>query len=119
MAKITVNKLGLRYPVRVEYGTLQTVEYPNKYGNELKMFCSIVKGERVWLKDYGLPELVHKLIPNNEELQAIILANIRAYFPDGQFNITCRDDSTRPPGTKICNLNYRISNEIGVVEIEL
>lgn len=118
MAIIRVNKLVFKYPPRIEYGSLQTLEHPKAFGNQLAMFCSIVKGERKWLPDYGLPVLVHQPIPTNEELQAVILANVKAYFPEAQFTVVCSNIEGRL-GYKVCEIRYRINNEVGIVEIEL
>lgn len=119
MAKITVKKLTLAYPPRISFGTLESKQYPYSYGNQLAMFCSTVKGERPFLPDWGLPELIHQPVLSNQELEAIILANVKQYFPNGRFNVTAKDDQNRPPGYKSVNIEYQIDNESGIIEVEI
>lgn len=124
MPKITINKQALKYPPRIEFGSLQRSVAPDMYGNQIKMFCSVVKGERPLLPDYGLPKLIHKPAVNNSAIEAIFRSALNKYFPEVNFiEIKCENASkvnTKTSiGSKLVIIRYSVRNNFGTIEIEL
>lgn len=117
--QIRANRLSLRYPPRIEFGTLQKLSSPKMFGNQIKMFCETIKGERVMLPDWGLPALVHKLDITPNELSAIITSNLTKYFPAIQFEVSTIIPINSSPGHKEVTIKYRIGANQDVVIITL
>jgi hypothetical protein len=106
---------SLEYPPRFELGTLKTVQFPLSVGNAIRMFCTTIQGERPLLPNWGLPQIVHTPITKSEEVEAIILANLKNYFK-GDFKVTCTEQSL---GKKVCNINYTVEDSSGYITVEL
>jgi hypothetical protein len=68
------------------------MEYPLARGNDILHFCSTVKGERVLLPTYGLPQIVFNSSLSTGEIEAIILSNLSLNFPQTEFKVSCTDD---------------------------
>lgn len=117
--QIRINRLSLRYPPRIELGSLQLLSSPQMYGNQIKMFCETVKGERPLLPDWGLPRLVHKPDITTGELSAIIRSNLEKYFPSFQFEITTKIVQGSYPGHKEVDIKYYFPPNQGIVTIQL
>lgn len=115
--EIKTDQLFLKYPPRIDYGTLQTTMMPQARGNQIACFCSTVKGERILVPDWGLPNLVFQSNISNGEIEAIILTNLKIYFPSTQIRVSCRDDKS--VGTKICDIHYSDSEGTGTITIKL
>lgn len=112
---IKVPLQSLEYPPRAELGTLRTVSYPLNNGNAIKMFCETVQGERPLLPNWGLPQIVHISTTQSEEIEAVILGNIKNYF-NGDFIINCRDDGL---GQKVCKIDYTFDDSSGFIIVTL
>lgn len=117
MNTITTDQIYLKYPPRIDFGTLQTTKMPLARGNEIACFCSTVKGERVLLPDWGLPNLVFQSNISNGEIEAIILTNLKLYFPQTRVQVSCKDGES--VGTKICDIYYSDSEGTGKITIRL
>lgn len=113
MTEIRLPLESLEYPPRSSMGTLRTLQSPYSDGNAIKMFCETIKGERPLLPNWGLPDIIHTPQMQSEEIEAIILSNLRQYF-DGDFSISCRDIGL---GQKECKIEYVFDDSKGFVII--
>lgn len=117
--QIRASRLSLTYPPRIEFGSLQKLSSPKMFGNQIKMFCETVKGERVLLPDWGLPKLVHRVDISNAEVAAIIKSNLIKYFPAMTFEVTSITPVDTLPGKKEVTVRYAIGANQDVVVINL
>lgn len=115
MTEIVVPLESLEYPPRTMLGTLRTLKDPYSQGNAIKMFCETVKGERPLVPSWGLPDFVHSPQVQSEEVEAIILSNLRQFF-EGNFTISCRDIGL---GHKECKIEYTYDDSKGEIIIQL
>nr|WP_288835538.1 hypothetical protein [uncultured Flavobacterium sp.] len=124
MPKIIVKKQSLKYPPRIEFGSLQRISTPESYGNMIKMFCTISKGERPLLPDYGLPKLIHTPPVSNSQIEAIFRSALTKYFREVTFTLIksedIKDSANRINlGSKKVTINYAVFGQTGIVEIEI
>lgn len=116
---IKVNIRSLKYPPRIEFGSLQLLSKPFNYGNQIAMFCSITKGERVLIPDYGLPKLIHQPDKTPEEIEIIFRSALSKYFPQIQFRRIECTDKLGVLGFKTVEIEYFVADYLGVIEVEL
>ncbi|NJL54223.1 hypothetical protein HC928_02905 [bacterium] len=107
-----VKQLYLKYPPRIEFGSLQVLEQPLATGNEIACFCATIKGERKLLPDWGLPDFIFKSDLSSNEIEAILVTNIQQFFPDVSLEVACFGVTER-----ICKINYEVDESVGIIEI--
>lgn len=117
MESLTIRQQSLQYPPRIHLGSLQTIEAPLSVGNQLKMFCQTIKGERRLLPDWGLPELIHKPAIRETEVEALILSNLTRYFPAVRLQVKATRDRTL--GSIFVKITYITAIGYGEVTIAL
>lgn len=106
---------SLEYPPRSELGSLRTVAHPLSVGNAIRMFCETVQGERKLLPNWGLPEIIHTPQVQSDEIEAIILSNLKVYFNE-DFTISCKDVGL---GQKECKIEYFTDDSNGFIIVLL
>lgn len=124
MPKITVKKQAFKYPPRIEFGSLQRTSSPESYGNMIKMFCLITKGERTLLPDYGLPKLIHKPMIPNSQIEAIFRSALSKYFSEVDFTQIKVEEFKNQfnqveLGSRKVIINYSVKGQNGIVEVEI
>lgn len=117
MTDIVFQSQALAYPPRVSLGSLLLIETPMNIGNQVKMFCETIKGERPLLPDWGLPEIVHKKQASRNEIAAIILANINKYFPGTKFTVNIIRDTVQ--GLLEIEITYQTAQGYGTVTVTI
>lgn len=115
MTELSFQSQALAYPPRINLGSLLLIETPSNVGNQVKMFCETLKGERPLLPDWGLPSIVHEKQASRNEIASIILVNLQKYFPGVQFSINIRQETTL--GLLEVDVTYQTSIGYGTVTV--
>lgn len=81
------------------------------------MFCSTVKGERILIPDWGLPDLIHRPERMKAEVLAVIRFNLERYFRGVTFEI--RIVNEKEIGTLEIEIKYTAPIGYGIVIITI
>lgn len=115
MSELKIQTQSIRYPPRINLGSIQLIQTPENIGNQIAMFCSTVKGERPLLPDWGLPPLLFEKKITRTEISSLVLVNLNTYFRGVEFTIAVRDESS--PGLLELEVNYKSPVGYGTVTI--
>lgn len=117
MTTLSFQEQSIAYPPRINLGSLLLIQTPLNIGNQIKMFCETLQGERRLLPDWGLPQVVHSKEVSRNEIAALILANLRKYFRGVEITVSIRDETVL--GQLEIDIEYQSGENYGTVTILL